>query len=83
MVFEKIQRDQRHGDVQVLAFGPATERAFRALVDGVSSASPREEHATASAEADGNTGFSTTRREGERLLDIVRGIAFEQKSARA
>lgn len=75
MVFEKIQRDERHGDIQVLVFGPATERAFRAWPMAFLGRT-LEQHRRF-AEAGDEDAASADRPEAKRLLDIVRTLAVE------
>ncbi|WP_322514859.1 BLUF domain-containing protein [Rhodopseudomonas palustris] len=74
MVFEKIQRDERHGDVQVLAFGPVAERAFphwpMARLDCSNEDSVR-------LVAFDDDDARTSHPEARRLLDIVRSLATE------
>ncbi|RJF75775.1 BLUF domain-containing protein [Rhodopseudomonas palustris] len=74
-VFENIQRDERHGDIQVLSFGLATERAFRPWPMAFLGRTP-EEHVRF-ADRDDETGASIRRLEAERLRDIVRVLGGE------
>ncbi|WP_420134848.1 BLUF domain-containing protein [Rhodopseudomonas sp.] len=75
MVFEKIQRDERHGDIQVVIFGPAPERAFPAWPLAFLGRS-QEEHRRF-AEAGDEAGASAERPDARRLLDIVRTLAVD------
>jgi hypothetical protein len=75
--FEKIQLDQRHGDVQVLAFGHADERVFAKWSMGYFGQS-REGHDLFGHIAKA-TGFTTNGLEGARLFKVIRDIAFEEE----
>jgi len=78
--FEKIQRDERHGDVQVLAFGPADERAFphwpMAHLESSRDGRPPD------GPTGGATGMSPMHLEARRLLDIVDSLADEPQPRR-
>ncbi|ABD86069.1 BLUF domain-containing protein [Rhodopseudomonas palustris] len=77
-IFEKIQQDTRHGDVQVLAFDITKERTFAQWSMGFFGRS-REGHDLFGHIAVA-TGFTTARIEGARLFQIVRDLAFEEES---
>ncbi|MGP9813167.1 BLUF domain-containing protein [Rhodopseudomonas sp. NSM] len=72
MVFEQIQRDERHGDVQVLAFGPVAERAFPQWP--MAKLDPANEDQVRLV-AFGDDDASRMHPEARRLLDIVRSLA--------
>ncbi|MFC0240391.1 BLUF domain-containing protein [Rhodopseudomonas telluris] len=75
LVFEKIQRDERHGDIQVLAFGPASKRAFRTSPMAFLGRTPEEHRRFVEAGDDAEAGAD--RIEAQRLLDIVRTLGVE------
>jgi len=80
-VFEKIQRDQRHGDIQVLAFGFVAERVFENWSMAFLGRSREDQDLF--GHFGRQTGFSTERIEGQRLLEIVRTLAFEEEARAA
>jgi hypothetical protein len=78
VVFERIQRDRRHSDVQVLAFEETSERRF-----------PNWSMAFVGRSVEGQnlfsgigeaTGFDSKRMEGERVLEIIRSIAADEEA---
>ncbi len=75
-IFERIQRDRRHSDVQVLAFEETPERKF-----------PNWSMAFVGRSVEGRnlfsrigeaTGFELGRLEGERVLEIINSIVAEE-----
>jgi Sensors of blue-light using FAD len=75
--FERIQRDERHGDVQVLAFDKVQSRGF-----------PSWSMAFVGRSRDGQalferigvaSGFEARRLEGERIFSIMRDIAIDEE----
>lgn len=79
--FERIQRDQRHSDVQVLALDAVDQRGF-----------PSWSMAFLGRSLDGETmfghiaassGFDEKRLEGERIYEIMRLIALEDETRSA
>ncbi|MFC7051700.1 BLUF domain-containing protein [Hansschlegelia quercus] len=79
--FERIQRDQRHGDVEVLQFEPTATRAFPTWSMGFIGRSQKGKHLFGHVtEA---TGFEAKRLEGERIFDIMRAIAIDEERAPA
>lgn len=80
-VFEKILRDPRHGDVQVLGFEAARERMFSNWSMAFLGQSREDQNLF--GHIGPQTGFSTERIEGDRLLDIVRNLAFEEEARAA
>ncbi|MCG6205756.1 BLUF domain-containing protein [Rhodopseudomonas sp. HC1] len=75
LVFENIQRDERHGDTQVLSFGVAAERAFRPWPMAFLGRTD-EEHLRF-ADCGDEAGASMRRLEAERLRDLVRTLGDE------
>ena len=80
-VFERIQQDPRHGDVQVLAFNKAAERVFPNWSMAFLGQSREDQNMFGHIGRD--TGFSTARIEGQRLLEIIRTIALEEEARAA
>jgi hypothetical protein len=75
--FERIQRDGRHGEVQVLAFEPVAERHFpnwsMAFVGRSRQGEDLFGHLGAA------TGFDARRLESERVLGIMQAIARDEE----
>ena len=79
--FERIQRDPRHGSVQVLAFEPAPVRSFPTWSMAFIGRSRTGQHLFEHISND--TGFETKRLEGERILEILQAIAMDEEQSRA
>ncbi len=77
VAFERIQRDVRHGDVEVLAFGPAPERAFPSWSMGFIGRSRAGKDLFGRIGAE--TGFEEKRLEGDRIFNIMRAIALDEE----
>ena len=77
-IFEKIQRDQRHGDIQVLEFAAASERVFEGWSMAFLGRSREDQDLFGHFGRE--TGFSTERIEGKRLLQVIRTLAFEEEA---
>lgn len=77
-VFERIQQDERHGDVSLLAFDPVSARAFDAWSMGFVGAS------VADAARYGNlaqeSGFDPARMTGEALFETLHRLAMEEEN---
>ncbi|MFT0875599.1 BLUF domain-containing protein [Rhodopseudomonas sp. G2_2311] len=80
-LFEKILRDERHGDIQVLGFGAARERLFSNWSMAFLGRSREDQDLF--GHFGRQTGFNTERIEGDRLLEIVRHLAFEEEARAA
>jgi len=80
-LFERIQQDPRHGDVQVLSFNRDAQRLFPNWSMAYLGQSREDEDLF--GHIGRQTGFSTAHVEGERLLDIIRTIAVEEESRAA
>ena len=76
--FERIQRDPRHGDVQVLAFEPAACRGFPSWSMGYVGNSSEDVNVFGNIAVD--TGFDAKRMEGDRIFQIMRDIALEDEA---
>lgn len=81
IAFERIQRDLRHGDVDVLEFEPADRRGFPSWSMGFIGES-REDMALF-GDLHAVTGFEERRLGGERIFDIMRRIASEEEGRAA
>ena len=79
--FERIQRDARHGDVQVLAFEPSPIRGFPSWSMGYVGTS--REGLNVFGNIAGDTGFDAKRLEGDRIYEIMREIAIEEEARAA
>jgi len=79
--FERIQRDVRHGDVQVLAFEKVASRGFPYWSMGFVGQSRQGEIILGHVGQD--TGFEAKRLEGERIFEIMKTIAVEEESRAA
>lgn len=79
--FERIQRDPRHGDVQVLAFGPVQGRSFPSWsMAFIGRSQINQELFGHISQA---TGFQAKRLEGERVFGIMQAIALDEEHSRA
>ena len=76
--FERIQQDERHGDVSLLAFGPVGGRAFATWSMGYVGASERSR--TRFADVAGRSGFNPAELDGERLFQTLRTLAMEEEA---
>lgn len=79
--FERIQRDERHGEVQVLAFEEGHSRAFASW--SMAFVGRSREGQTLFSDVGAATGFEAKRMEGERIFDILRTIAIEEEDRAA
>jgi hypothetical protein len=79
--FERIQRDARHGDVQVLAFDKAASRGFPSWSMGFVGNSRKDEMVF--GDVGKNSGFEAKRLEGERIFEIMHQIALEEEQRAA
>ncbi|MDB5590914.1 BLUF domain-containing protein [Enterovirga sp.] len=78
-VFERIQQDERHGDVSLLAFGPAEARSFENWSMGFVGASV--EDAARYGSLGPESGFDPSRLTGEALFEILHGLALDEENA--
>lgn len=76
-VFERVQQDERHGDVAVLAFEPVKTRSFDKWSMGFVGASPDDiARYDTLAEA---SGFDPARMTGEALFQTLHSLALEEE----
>jgi hypothetical protein len=80
-IFERIQRDSRHGDVQVLAYEEAAERRFPSWSMAFVGRSVEGRNLFSGIGA--STGFEARRLEGERVMEIVASIVMEEEALTA
>jgi len=79
--FERIQRDDRHANVQVLDFAPIDERAFPNWSMGFLGGSRRDQ--AIFADVARLTGFAPASLSGERVFEIMVSIAKEEEGRSA
>jgi len=76
--FERIQQDERHGDVNVLSFGPVASRAFSnwsmALVGGTAQDAERYQGIGDAS------GFDPAALSGDRVFEILRDLLVEEQA---
>lgn len=77
--FERIQQDERHGDVSLLALEPVEHRSFGQWSMGFVGASL--EDAARFEEVARLSGFDPSRLSGDRLHEILRELALEEEAA--
>jgi hypothetical protein len=75
--FEKIQQDERHGDVSLLAFDPAPARAFENWSMGFVGASVSDAARYGAMVSD--SGFDPARMTGEALFEALHRLALEEE----
>lgn len=76
-VFERIQQDERHGDVSLLAFESAPARAFEAWSMGFVGASVSD--AARYGALAQESGFDPARMTGEALFETLHRLALEEE----
>ncbi len=80
-VFERIQQDERHGEVSLLAFDAADTRAFENWSMGFVGASV--EDAARYGVLVQESGFDPARMSGEALFETLHRLALEEEQAAA
>lgn len=78
-VFERIQQDERHGDVSLLAFEPAPSRAFGDWSMGFVGASIDD--AARYGALVHESGFDPARMTGEALFETLHRLALDEEHA--
>jgi hypothetical protein len=76
-VFERIQQDDRHGEVMLLAFDPAPTRAFESWSMGFVGASVDDAARYGALVQD--SGFDPARMTGEALFETLHRLALEEE----
>ena len=77
-VFERIQQDERHGDVSLLAFDPVPSRAFENWSMGFVGASVADAARYGTLVQD--SGFDPSRMTGEALFETLHSLALEEEA---
>lgn len=76
-VFERIQQDERHGDVSLLAFEPISARAFDNWSMGFVGASIND--ATRYSPIVQDSGYDPSRMTGDALFETLQRLALEEE----
>jgi hypothetical protein len=79
--FERIQQDERHGEVSLLAMEPIASRSFPNWAMGFVGMS--DEHAAHFADVAVASEFDLSRFSGDRLHSILRDLAIEEERTAA
>lgn len=80
-IFERIQQDERHGDVSLLAFNPAPARAFEHWSMGFVGGSVND--AARYGALAQESGFDPARITGEALFETLHRLALEEENPSA
>jgi len=76
-IFERVQQDERHGDVSLLAFAPAPVRVFERWSMGFVGASVKD--AARYGALAQQSGFDPARMTGEALFETLHRLALEEE----
>lgn len=76
--FERIQQDERHGDVTLLAFAPVSDRAFSQWSMGFVGASQSD--AARYGPLGRESGFDPSRMSGDTLFETLHRLALEEEN---
>jgi Sensors of blue-light using FAD len=79
--FERIQQDERHGDLSVLSFGPVVERAFERWSMGFVGEAVKD--ARRYDAVAGESGYDPSCMTGDTLFETLHGLMLEEESVRA
>ncbi|HJE23619.1 MAG TPA: BLUF domain-containing protein [Methylorubrum populi] len=79
--FERIQQDERHGEVSLLAFEAVEARLFTGWSMAYVGASKAD--AARYGDMAGESGFDLSRMTGDRLCAVLHGLALEEEAAAA
>jgi hypothetical protein len=80
-VFERIQQDERHGDVSLLALQPVEARAFEQWSMGFVGASLQD--AARFAAVAQESGYDPSRLDGDALFEALQRLALEEERSAA
>lgn len=80
-VFERIQQDERHGDVSLLHMSPVDARAFETWSMGFVGASVEDAARYGAVARD--TGYDPSRLTGEHLFEALHRLALEEERTAA
>jgi hypothetical protein len=79
--FERIQQDERHGDVSLLVMEPIVARTFPDWSMGFVGLSP--EHANRFNDVAADSGFDISRLSGDEIHTLLQELALQEESAAA
>ena len=79
--FERIQQDERHGEVSLLAFEAVAARLFTDWSMAYVGASQAD--AARYGDMAGESGFDLSRMTGDKLCAVLHGLALEEEAAAA
>ncbi|MHB8287296.1 MAG: BLUF domain-containing protein [Caulobacteraceae bacterium] len=79
--FERIQQDERHGDVSLLAFEPVAARSFGAWSMGFVGA--RLDDADQFDSIASESGYDPSKMTGEHIFQVLQTLALEEESQAA
>jgi len=77
--FERIQQDERHGDVALLALDPIDHRSFPNWAMGFIGTS--DIHAKRFAGIGSSSGFDPSRLSGDEIHSLLKDLAIEEEAA--
>jgi hypothetical protein len=77
--FERIQQDERHGEVSLLALDPITDRTFPNWAMGFVGASALD--AERFVAIGSSSGFDLSRLNGDQIHTLLRDLAIEEEAA--
>jgi len=77
--FERIQQDERHGEVSLLALDPIADRTFPNWAMGFVGSST--EHADQYARIGAASGFDPSRLDGDEIHRILKELTAQQEAA--
>ena len=80
-VFERIQQDDRHGEVSLLALDPIAERSFPNWAMGYVGGSAERSQSFAAIGQD--SGFDPARLGGEQLFELLKDLAVQEEAEAA
>jgi FAD-dependent sensor of blue light len=79
-IFERIQQDERHGDVSVLSFGPVASRSFDCWSMGFVGESA--ENSRRYSVVGDESGYDPSRMTGEALFETLHRLVLEEEGVR-
>jgi hypothetical protein len=77
--FERIQQDERHGEVSLLTMEPIAERSFPNWAMGFVGLS--DDNAARFAEIGDSSGFDVSRLSGDQIHSTLKALAIEEERA--
>jgi hypothetical protein len=79
--FERIQQDERHGEVSLLSFGAVSRRSFETW--SMAFVGESAIHAAGFSSIAGESGFDLSRMNGEALFETLHRLVLEEETAQA